>query len=75
MYYKRQNMDENENKEIELVSKAIAKIRDEIRLCNKIEVKVPIIKKELQKLKIKEIEKKTKEKQENTKKKSRDYYR
>ena len=80
LYYKRQNMAENENKEdfnkkIELVSKEITKIREEIRLCDKIKAKVPIMKEELEKLKTKEIEKKTKEKQENTKKKSRDYYR
>lgn len=73
-------MAENENKEdfnkkIELVSKEITKIREEIRLCDKIKAKVPIMKEELEKLKTKEIEKKTKEKQENTKKKSRDYYR
>lgn len=80
LYYKRQNMTENENKEEinkknELVSKEITKIRDEIKLCDKIEVKVPIMKEELEKFKIKEIEKKTKEKQENTKKKRRDDYR
>lgn len=66
-------MAENENKEdfnkkIELVSKEITKIREKIRLCDKIKAKVPIMKEELEKLK-------TKEKQENTKKKSRDYYR
>lgn len=80
MYYKRQNMAENENKEeinkkIEMVSKEINTMRDEIRLCDKIEVKVPIMKEELEKFKMKENEKKTKEKQERTKKKSRDYYR
>lgn len=57
------------------MSKEITKIREEIRLCDKIKAKVPIMKEELEKLKTKEIEKKTKEKQENTKKKSRDYYR
>ena len=80
LYYKRQNMAENENKEeinkkIEMVSKEINTMRDEIRLCDKIEVKVPIMKEELEKFKMKENEKKTKEKQERTKKKSRDYYR
>lgn len=80
LYYKRQNMAENENKEdfnkkIELVSKEITKIRDEIKLCDKIEGKVPIMKEELEKFKTKENEKQTKEKQEKTKKKSRDYYR
>lgn len=67
LYYKRQNMAENENKEdfykkIELVSKEITKIREEIRLCDKIKAKVHIMKEELEKLKMKEIEKKTKEK-------------
>lgn len=80
LYYKRQNMSENENKdeinkEIEIVSKVVTKIRDEIRLCNKIEVKIPAMKEELEKLKIKENEKHMEEKQKNTKKKNRDYYR
>lgn len=73
-------MSENENKdeinkEIEIVSKVVTKIRDEIRLCNKIEVKIPAMKEELEKLKIKENEKHMEEKQKNTKKKNRDYYR
>ena len=80
LYYKRQNMSENENKdeinkEIEIVSKVVTKIRDEIRLCNKIEVKIPAMKEELEKLKIKENEKQMEENQKNTKKKNRDYYR
>ncbi len=80
LYYKRQNISENENKdeinkEIEMVSKDVTKIRDEIKLCNKIKVKVPSMKKELEKLKIKENEKQMEENQKNTKKKNRDYYR
>ena len=58
-----------------MVSKDVTKIRDEIKLCNKIKVKVPSMKKELEKLKIKENEKHMEEKQKNTKKKNRDYYR
>lgn len=52
LYYKRQNMAENENKdeinkEIEMLSKTVTKIRNEIKLCNKIKVKVPEIKEEI----------------------------
>ena len=63
------------NKEIEMVSKEVSKIRNEIKLCNKIKVKVPVMKEELEKLKIKENEKQMEEKQKNIKKKNRDYYR
>ena len=80
LYYKRQNMAENENKEdvnkeIEFVSKEVTKIRNEISLCNKIKVKVPVMKEELEKLKIKENEKQMEEMQKKIKKKKRDYYR
>lgn len=80
LYYKRQNMPENENKEeinkeIEMVSKDVTKIRNEIGLCNKIKEKVPIMKEELKKLKIKENEKQKEEKQKKIEKKNRDYYR
>lgn len=80
LYYKRQNMTENENKEginkeIEMVSKEVTKIRDEIRLCNKIKVKVPIMKENLKELKKKEKEKQKEEKEKKTKKKKREYYR
>lgn len=73
LYYKRQNMAKNENKEdvnkeIELVSKEITKIRDEIRLCDKIEVKVPVMKEELKKFKMKGND-------EKTKKNNKDFYR
>ena len=38
------------NKKIEMVSKDVTKIRDEIKLCNKIKIKVPVMKEELEKL-------------------------
>lgn len=80
LYYKRQNMPGNENKgkinkKIEMVSKDVTKIRDEIKLCNKIKIKVPVMKEELEKLKIKENEKQMEEMQKKIKKKKRDYYR
>ena len=80
LYYKRQNMAENENKEkinkeIELVSKDITKIRNEIKLWNKIKVKVPAMKEELEKINTKEYDKQMEEKQKVNKKKKRDYYR
>lgn|GEM_PF-6884827 len=59
-------MPENDNKEevnkvIEMVSKAVTKIRDEIRLCDKIEVKVPVMKENLKELKNRENEKQVEE--------------
>lgn len=77
MYYKRQNMPENENKEkvnieIEMVSKEVTKIRNEIKLCNKIKVKVPEIKEQLKDFNKKENEEKQKKVQ---KKKERKYER
>ena len=62
-------------KKIEMVSKEVTKIRNEIKLCNKIKVKVPVMKEELEKLKTKEYEKQMEEKQKITKKKKKDYYR
>lgn len=58
-----------------MVSKDITKIRNEIKLCNKIKVKVPGMKEELEKFKTKEYEKQMEEKQKINKKKKRDYYR
>ena len=57
MYYKRQNMPENENKEkvnieIEMVSKEVTKIRNEIKLCNKIKIRVPEIKGQIKKIQV-----------------------
>ena len=77
LYYKRQNMPENENKEkvnieIEMVSKEVTKIRNEIKLCNKIKVKVPEIKEQLKDFNKKENEEKHKKVQ---KKKERKYER
>lgn len=77
LYYKRQNMPENENKEkvnieIEMVSKEVTKIRNEIKLCNKIKVKVPEIKEQLKDFNKKENEEKQKKVQ---KKKERKYER
>ena len=80
LYYKRQNMPKNENKEkinkgIEMVSKEVTRVRDEIKLCNKIKVKVPVMKEKLKKFKNRENEKQVKEMQKKIKKKKRDYYR
>lgn len=80
LYYKRQNMAENKNKEeinkeIEMVSKDVTKIRNEIKLCNKIKVKVPGMKEELEKINTKEYDKQIEKKQKENKKKNRDYYR
>lgn len=66
LYYKRQNMTENENKEeinkgIEMVSKNVIKIRNEIKLCNKIKVKVPEIKEQIKDFNKKENDEKQKE--------------
>lgn len=66
LYYKRQNMTENENKEkinkeIEKVSKDVTKIRNEIKLCNKIKVKVPEIKEQIKAFNKKENDEKQKE--------------
>ena len=66
LYYKRQNMAENENKdeinkEIEMVSTAVTKIRNEIKLCNKIKVKVPEIKEQIKAFNKKENNEKQKE--------------
>lgn len=44
-----------------MVSKAVTKIRDEIRLCDKIEVKVPVMKENLKELKNRENEKQVEE--------------
>lgn len=68
LYYKRQNMAENENKdeinkEIEMVSKDVTKIRKEIKLCNKIKVKVPEIKEQIKAFNKKENDEKQKEMQ------------
>ena len=80
LYYKRQNMPENENKdevnkEIEIISKEIIKVRKEICLCNRIKVKVPVMKEELEKLNTNENDKQMEEIQKKIKKKKRDYYR
>ena len=66
LYYKRQNMPENENKDeinkkIEIVSKDVIKIRKEIKLCNKIKVKVPEIKEQIKEFNKKENDEKQKE--------------
>lgn len=66
LYYKRQSMTENENKEeinkkIEMVSKDVTKIRNEIKLCNKIKVKVPEIKEQIKDFNKKENDEKKKE--------------
>lgn len=66
LYYKRQNMPENENKEqinkeIEMVSKEVTKIRNEIKLCNKIKVKVPTINEQIKAFNKKENDEKQKE--------------
>ena len=66
LYYKRQNMAENENKEeinkeIEMVSKDVTKIRNEIKLCYKIKVKVPEIKEQIKAFNKKENNEKQKE--------------
>ena len=66
LYYKRQNMAENENKEeinkeIEIVSKDVTKIRNEIKLCYKIKVKVPEIKEQIKAFNKKENDEKQKE--------------
>ena len=73
-------MAENENKDginkkIEMVSKDVIKIRNEIKLCNKIKVKVPAMKEELEKINTKEYDKQIEKKQKENKKKNRDYYR
>lgn len=62
LYYKRQNMAENKNKEkinkkIEMVSKDVIKIRNEIKLCNKIKVRLPEIKEQIKAFNKKENEK------------------
>ena len=80
LYYKRRNMPKNENKEkinkgIEMVSKEVTRVRDEIKLCNKIKVKVPVMKEELKKFKNRENEKQVEKMQKKIKKKKRDYYR
>lgn len=59
-------MPENENKreinkKIEMVSKDVTKIRDEIKLCNKIKVKVPEIKEQIKNFNKKENDEKQKE--------------
>lgn len=66
LYYKRQNMAENENKEkinkeIEMVSKDVIKIRNEIKLCNKIKVRLPEIKEQIKAFNKKENDEKQKE--------------
>ena len=66
LYYKRQNVAENENKEeinkeIEMVSKDVTKIRNEIKLCNKIKVKIPEIKEQIKVFNKKENDEKQKE--------------
>ena len=60
------NMPENENKEqinkeIEMVSKEVTKIRNEIKLCNKIKVKVPTINEQIKAFNKKENDEKQKE--------------
>ena len=65
LYYKRQNMAENENKDeinkkIEMVSNDVTKIRNEIKLCNKIKVKVPEIKERIKEFNKKENDEKQK---------------
>ena len=59
-------MPENENKEevnieIEMLSKEVTKIRNEIGLCNKIKVKVPEIKEQIKDFNKKENDEKQKE--------------
>lgn len=66
LYYKRQNMAENENKEevnkeIEMVSKDVTKIRNEIKFCNKIKVRVLEIKEQIKDFNKKENDEKQKE--------------
>ncbi len=66
LYYKRQNMAENKNKEkinkkIEMVSKDVIKIRNEIKLCNKIKVRLPEIKEQIKAFNKKENDEKQKE--------------
>ena len=66
LYYKRQNMAENDNKEeinkeIEMVSKDVIKIRNEIKLCNKIKVRLPEIKEQIKAFNKKENDEKQKE--------------
>ena len=74
LYYKRQNMAENENKEeinkeIEMVSKDVTKIRNEIKLYNKIKVKVPEIKEQIKAFNKKENDEKQKEMQKKKQRK------
>lgn len=59
-------MAENENKEkinkeIEMVSKDVIKIRNEIKLCNKIKVRLPEIKEQIKVFNKKENDEKQKE--------------
>lgn len=59
-------MAENENKDeinkkIEMVSNDVTKIRNEIKLCNKIKVKVPEIKEQIKDFNKKENDEKQKE--------------
>ena len=66
LYYKRQNIADNENKEeinkeIEMVSNDITKIRYEIKLCNQIKVRVPEIKEQIKYFNKKENDEKQKE--------------
>jgi hypothetical protein len=49
------------NKEIEMVSKDVTKIRNEIKLCNEIKVKVPEIKEQIKAFNKKENDEKQKE--------------